>query len=222
VGDPRHDAQVTSPKPSFPPRLSKAAKASFADAVLERLASAPFGTVPKRELDVAIFTGLVRAGAVDPYAPLFHTARQLGITPGRVRSLLYAYRLAEAGEAQEASVLLDRVRVVSLDPRGDAVLNIEDAFDRDVFVAILKEHGVFTDSSFNRERVVMPAGALLDVLETVFADVPGELGAEAAALREAARGGELRQAVLDGAGRVAGEVLNLTMRAIATQAGVFG
>jgi hypothetical protein len=207
---------------TFPPRLSKDAKARFADAVLERVASAPFGTVPKRELDVAIFTGLVRAGAVDPYAPQFQNARQLGITPGRVRGLLYAYRLAEAGEAQEAQVLLDRVRIVSLDPRGDAVLNIEDAYDRDVFVATLKEHGVFTDTSFNRERVVMPAGALLDVLDGVFADAPGELGAEAASLREAAKGGELRRAVLEGAGRVTGEVLNLTLRAIATQAGVFG
>jgi hypothetical protein len=207
---------------TFPPRLSKDAKARFADAVLERVASAPFGTVAKRELDIAIFTGLVRAGAVDPYAPQFQIARQLGITPGRVRGLLYAYRLAEAGEAQEAAVLLDRVRLVSLDPRGDAVLNIEDAYDRDVFTAILKEHGVFTDSSFNRERVVLPAGALLDVLETVFADAPGDLGADAEALREAARGGELRRAVLAGAERVAGEVLNLTLRAIATQAGVFG
>jgi hypothetical protein len=213
---------VTSARSTFPPRLSKDAKARFADAVLERVASAPFGTVAKRELDVAIFTGLVRAGAVDPYAPLFQTARQLGITPGRVRGLLYAYRLAEAGEAQEASVLLDRVRLVSLDPRADAVLNIEDAYDRDVFVAILKDHGVFTDTSFNRERVVMPAGALLDVLETVFADAPEELGVEAAALRDAAKGGELRRAVLEGAGRVASEVLNLTLRAIATQAGVFG
>ena len=207
---------------TFPPRLGKDAKARFADAVLERVASAPFGTVPKRELDVAIFTGLIRAGAIDPLAPQFQIARQLGITPGRVRGLLYAYRLAEAGDTQEVAVLLDRVRLVSLDPKGDAVLNIEDAYDRDVFTATLKEHGVFTDTSFNRERVTMPAKALLDVLDTVFADAPSELGEQADALRAAAKGGELRRAVLEGAGRVAGETLNLTMRAIATQAGLFG
>ena len=207
---------------TFPPRLGKDAKARFADVVLERLASAPFGTVPKRELDVAIFTGLIRAGAIDPMAPQFQIARQLGITPGRVRSLLYAYRLAESSATQEVTVLLDRVRLVSLDAKGDAVLNIEDAYDRDVFTATLKEHGVFTDTSFNRERVTLPTKALLDMLDTVFADAPSELGKQAGALRAAAKGGELRWAVLAGVERVAGETLNLTLRAIATQAGLFG
>lgn len=105
-------------------------------------------------------------------APQFQIVRQVGVTPGRVCSLLYACRLLNTDDTLEARVHLDRARLVSRDPRGDAVVNNEDAFGGGMFIATLKENGVFTDTPFHRERVVMRAGALVDVAEKVFADPP--------------------------------------------------
>lgn len=183
--------------------LSNAAKLLFADAVLARVRTLPLGTLPKRELDQAIFEGLVAAGIVDVRASHFDLARQLAITPAKVRSFVYAHRLALAGEAQDIEILLDRVKIVSLDLQGDAVLNVEDAYDRDVLLALLKRHDVYSDTSHNRERVILPAGAFLDVVDAVFGAASEGLGAQAVAMRKQARGGQLRDAVLKGVGKAA-------------------
>lgn len=203
-----------------PYRMNQAAKVRFADVVLERLASAPFGTIPKRELDQALFDALVAADAVSVQAPVFDTARQLGVTPARVRSLVYAHRLARAGLAQDVEIMLDRVVIVSLDPEGDAVVNIEDAYDRDVFLSVLKRHGVYGDTSHNRERIILPAKKFLDVVERAFGEAAGELGEQAEELRKAASQGRLSKAILKGVGKASEQVMSLTLRVLFTQAGV--
>ncbi|MDN4473383.1 hypothetical protein [Demequina zhanjiangensis] len=160
--------------------LDDSARLALAHALIARLDGAPFGTVPKRELDVALFAGLVDAGYISDADPVFVTARKLEITPGRVKSLLYSYRMAQdTGPGFER--MLAAVRMVSIARGGDAVLNVEDAYWRDAFVARLKEVGVFTDRSFNSERVVLDADQFLDAFDDAF----GNDGADAKARIEA-------------------------------------
>lgn len=154
--------------------LDKESRIAFADAVLARLDGSPFGTVPKRELDVALFGGLIAAGYISDVDPIFVTAKRLGITPGRAKSMLYSYRMSQ--DTGPGFVrMLSAVRVVSLERGGDAVLNVEDAYWRDAFVARLKEVGVFTDGSYNSERVVIDADQFLGAFDDAF----GNDGAEA-------------------------------------------
>jgi len=147
--------------------LDKDARLALADALIARLEGSPFGTVPKRELDVALFAGLMDAGYVSDTDPVFVTAQALGITPGRVKSLLYAYRMAhDAGPG--FARMLEAVRLVSIERGGDAVLNVEDAYWRDAFVARLKEVGVFTDRAMNSERVVVDADQFMGAFDDAF------------------------------------------------------
>ncbi|WP_062202724.1 hypothetical protein [Demequina salsinemoris] len=147
--------------------LDASAKVAFADALLGRLAGAPFGSVPKREVDVAVFAGLVAAGYVSDADPVFVTAKRLGITPARAKSLLYGYRMTQDNEPGFARMLA-AVRIVSLTRGGEAVFNVEDAYWRDAFVARLKEVGVFTDGSHNAERVVADADQFMAAFDDAF------------------------------------------------------
>lgn len=173
--------------------LSQRARLAFADAVLARIGHTPFGSVPKRELDTAIFAGLVEAGVIDPNRPHFEIARTLGITPGRVRGLVYAHRLAHADGGGDVAAILDHVRVASVDLAGDAVLVVADDYARDALVTRLKDFDVFSDGSFNRERVKVPARAFLDALDGAFGR-DGQLIREAVERLVAERGkqGRLR------------------------------
>ncbi len=160
--------------------LDQAARLALADSLIDRLDGAPFGTVPKRELDVALFTGLIRAGYISDTDPVFVTARTLEITPGRVKSLLYSYRMAQdSGPGFEK--MLEAVRIVSVSRGGDAVLNVEDAYWRDAFIARLKEVGVFTDGAHNSERVILEADQFLGAFDDAF----GNDGADAKARLDA-------------------------------------
>ncbi len=147
--------------------LDEDSRLAFADAVLARLTGAPFGTVPKRELDVAVFGGLIAAGYIADTDPIFVTAKRLGITPGRAKSLLYGYRMAhDTGPGFDR--MLAAVKIVSIEKGAQAVLNVEDAYWRDAFIARLKEVGVFTDGTHNTERVVIDADQFMSAFDEAF------------------------------------------------------
>ena len=199
--------------------LSQRARLAFADAVIARVGRTPFGSVPKRELDTAIFDGLVEAGVIDPNSPHFEIARTLGITPGRVRGLVYAYRLAHADGGGDVAAILQHVRVASVDLAGDAVLVVADDYARDALVTRLKDFDVFTDGSFNRERVKVPAKAFLSALDDAFGR-DGQLIREALERLVAERGkdGRLRFAG-DLGKKLVADAAGVTLKALLGMAG---
>ncbi|WP_084127399.1 hypothetical protein [Demequina sp. NBRC 110054] len=168
--------------------LDDSAKVAFADSVLARLGGSPFGSVPKREVDIAVLGGLIAAGYVNDVDPIFVTAKRLGITPARAKSLLYGYRMAQDTEPGFVR-MLSAVRIVSLARGGEAVLNVEDEYWRDAFIARLKEVGVFTDGSHNKERVVVDADQFLAAFDDAF----GRDGDDARARLEALLADEARE-----------------------------
>jgi hypothetical protein len=124
----------------------------------------PFASLPKTELDLMLFRAFIAAGILRVDMPVFEIARRLEITPSRVRSLLYRYRLENQGDEEnsldEIVAALGRTRFDLTSDR--VVFGIEDPFLRDSLAALLKEHGVFADSSFNPETVTLSLAAFVD------------------------------------------------------------
>ncbi|MCB2413478.1 hypothetical protein LGT39_11540 [Demequina sp. TTPB684] len=194
--------------------LSDAQKVALADTIARRIGGHAFGSVPKREIDVALFAGLIAAGYIDADEPQFSLSRKLGITPGRVRGLMYAYRLSTADGGGDIAAIVDHVRVVQIEADGDAVFNVEDAFARDAFEARLKQVDVFTDGSFNRERIIVPTEVFLAALDDA-------LGRDGERLREriedllAQRARDRRLRVVgDVAKKLVGDTAGVTLRAL--------
>jgi|SRR5690348_5837289 hypothetical protein len=62
--------------------------AKFGSSFAEQYLAPAFGSRSKSEIDLLVFGCLIEAGAIDPRAPVYETARALNITPARVRGLL--------------------------------------------------------------------------------------------------------------------------------------
>jgi hypothetical protein len=136
----------------------------FGESILESLRRVPFGSLPKTELDLTLFRAFIAAGILEVNLPVFEIARRLEITPSRVRGLLYRYRLesqdSEDNVLDDITAALTKTRFEMTADR--VVFGIEDPYLRDSLAALLKEHGVFADSSFNPETVSLSLNAFVD------------------------------------------------------------
>ena len=143
---------------------NQAQSRAFGESVLETLRRSPFGALPKAEVELALFRGLIEAGILDPAEPIFDLARKLEITPTRVRGLVYRYRLlaqdSEVDVFAQIGTALGRTR---FDLTSDfIVFGIEDPYLRDSLAAAMKQRGIFADTSFNPETVRLSLDAFVD------------------------------------------------------------
>jgi hypothetical protein len=138
------------------------------ESVLRALRDVPFGALPKSELDLALFRGLIDAQILDPGAPIFELARTLKITPTRVRSLLYRYRLVmQDGDENTTTEVIAALAKTRFELTSKSItFGIEDPYIRDSLAADLKARGVFADTSFNPETVRLSLDAFVGFVES--------------------------------------------------------
>ena len=158
-------------------------KLLFASGYLAGLARAPLGALSKSELDYLAFVSLGDAGVVSVDAPAFELAQLLEVTPAKVSAFVYAYRVRTQSPAHLLDDLANAIVLVALPADGNVVLNVEDRYWRETLIARLKAVGVYTDTSFNRERVTVPAAKFAHVLTAVFGDRAKGLAKKLAAER---------------------------------------
>jgi len=147
------------------------------------LSDVPFGSIPKSELDQLIFRALVAAGIVSLGSSNFELARQLQISVARVQAIKFAYRIRDSS-VDDDTLLRDGVFFV---PRASGteilVFSIEDRYTREVAIARLKTVNAFTDSSFNRERLVVPTADFEEFVGVLFPNDARELTSAVARIR---------------------------------------
>jgi hypothetical protein len=138
------------------------------ESVLKALRDVPFGALPKSELDLALFRGLIDAQILDPGAPIFELARTLKITPTRVRGLLYRYRLVmQDGDENTTTEVIAALAKTRFELTSKSItFGIEDPYIRDSLAADLKARGVFADTSFNPETVRLSLDAFVGFVES--------------------------------------------------------
>jgi hypothetical protein len=105
------------------------------------------------------------------------------VTPAKVSAFVYAYRVRTQSPSTLLEDLADAIVLVSLPDDGNVVLNVEDRYWRETLISRLKAVGVYTDTSFNRERVSVPAVKFAHVLTAVFGDRARGLSKKLAAER---------------------------------------
>lgn len=140
---------------------------AFAEHFADGYLAPAFGARSKTEIDLLVFTALIRAGAIDPTGAIYDLARSLNVTPAKVRSLLLNWQLRDpqwrddlGGRLREA---LQRTRFSK-----DGTLltfGIESPLLKEDVVARLKAKGVFADASFSRDIVRMPVEAFVEFLD---------------------------------------------------------
>lgn len=171
--------------------------AKFGEAMHDRIMEAPFGSLPKSELELVVFSELIQSKIIDlETSNTFDLARRLRCSPAKASSLVFNYRLRSVSDETEESVRkkLANVTKVATDLKnsrdGAVTLNVEDRFWRNELTNRLKKAGVYTDSSFNRERIVLDESSFFKACPQLFGRAGKELedAAKRAAKDEKAAG----------------------------------
>lgn len=147
--------------------LSDDERAQFTSKFLERFLDPAFGSLSKSETDLLVFSLLHEVGAINHGMTQYRIARNLRITPTRVRSLTMQMELRDITQTEDSL----RQRIVDIISRSRFVKNgsmiqfgIEDPLLREDIVERLKKLGATADSSFNRELVRIQLDAFVDFI----------------------------------------------------------
>jgi len=153
--------------------LSKPANAAkFTGAFIAAYMSPAFGTRSKTEIDLLVFASLIEAGAIDPEAPEYDIARALNITPTRVRNLILNWQLrSTSAQGDLRGAIVEALKKTRFSNDGRLLtFGVESPLLKEEITARLKRKGVFSDASFSKELVKLPADAFVEFLDEIVDD----------------------------------------------------
>jgi hypothetical protein len=148
--------------------LKDPAKATlFAEYFAEGYLAPAFGARSKSEIDLLVFTALIKSGAIDPAGPVYKLARTFNITPTRVRTLIFNWQLRDPSLRSDLSADLRTALQRTRFSKDGTFLTfgIESPLLKEEVIARLKSMGVFADASFARDIVRMPVEAFVEFLD---------------------------------------------------------
>lgn len=140
--------------------------ALFAEHLAEGYLTPAFGARSKSEIDLLVFTALIKAGAIDPTGPVYELSRALNLTPARVRTLIFNWQLRDPSLRNDLSASLREALQKTRFSKDGTLLTfgIESPLLKEEVIARLKAKGVFADSTFSRDIVRMPVEAFVEFL----------------------------------------------------------
>lgn len=145
---------------------------AFARHVIEGYLDPAFGSRSKVEIDLLLFTALIKAKAIDPNGPIYPIARAFNISPGRARTLILNWQLRDESYQGE---LTDKLRAALSQTRFSKdgtylTFGIESPLLKEEIVARLKKDGVFADATFTKDIVRLPVEAFVEFLDDLVED----------------------------------------------------
>ena len=150
-----------------------AAAIAFATVFVDGYLTPAFGARTKSEIDLLVLGCLIKAGALDPGAPVYDLARALNLTPTKIRSLILNWQLRLNGRGLDLrEALVQALEKTRFAKDGSLLtLGIENPLLREEVEARLKRRGVFADASFSREIVRLPVDAFAEFLDDLVDEV---------------------------------------------------
>lgn len=140
--------------------------------LLKEYVDPAFGTLPKREVDIAFFQALQSLGLFDETPDLYALVSSLRITRSKARNLLYESNLRKTSLSSLDDELIEYLKDPILLKESDKVcLEIGNPLLVDHLKHILKEIRHITDGSFSPELVKLTPAAYIALLNKKLARV---------------------------------------------------
>ena len=137
--------------------VEQTTSAAFSNGFAQVYFAHSMGSLPKSEIDLLVFSLLIKHKVLCADGSIFAIARALNITPAKARNLLFQYQLRHVdtlrGEQMVAATLV-RANFSVDDKR--LSFGIESPLVRAIIDSKLKEHGVFADLSLSGEILRVP------------------------------------------------------------------
>lgn len=142
----------------------------FFDNFIDGYFGQAFGALPKSELDLLVFGGLIRSGALTAETPLYEIARALNVTPAKAKNLLFQHQLRTVTEAELDNRIVIELTTARFGAEGrNLTFGIESPIVRSAIQARAKRKRVYTDISLSGEILsveMLHLGAFLSAFLT--------------------------------------------------------
>ncbi len=127
-----------------------------------------FGSLPKAEIDLLVFTLLMQTKVLTIETPLYEIARSLNITPAKARNLLFQHQLRTLEDAALDSTIAVQVTTARFGVDGKKLtFGIESPLVRVAIQARAKRRSVYLDVTLSGEILSVQLTDLRAFLETV-------------------------------------------------------
>lgn len=142
--------------------------AAFGRRFMEAYASSAFGVLPKREIDLAIFSFLIQNDVVDADGSMYRLARALNLTPARARSLLFEYQLRNVSEADTDHAVMMALTTSKYWKDGSNVsFGVTSPLVKAAITGKMQDRGVFADVTLSGDILKIDPGHFAEVLNSL-------------------------------------------------------
>ncbi len=142
--------------------------AKFGRGFLNAYAATAFGTLPKTEIDLVVFSLLVELDVLDVDGASYRIARALNITPTKARSLLFQYQLRNISEEGHRPRDNDGHHHRRYWKDGDKLsFGVSSPLVKAAVSAKMEEKGVFADVSLSGNILRVDPGRFGEVLASL-------------------------------------------------------
>ena len=124
--------------------------AKFGRGFLNVYAATAFGTLPKTEIDLQVFSLLVELDVIEINRASYRIARALNITPSKAKSLLFQYQLRNVSEDDTDYQIVLAITTARYWKDGDKLsFGVSSPLVKAAISAKMEEKGVFADVSLS-------------------------------------------------------------------------
>lgn len=166
-----------------------------------------FGSIPKREIEIELFTQLQKLGAIDKIPDLYHLVSELRVTRSKARNL-YDSNLRQSTIDQLDSELFGLLKEPIFLANGDKQIGIEvqNPLLQDHIKYKLKKFGQITDGSFSPDIIRLNETAFVDLFESYLPE-ESKKAIKEALVRAGARSELSFKSIMVGALKSAGKIV---------------
>ncbi|MNR94677.1 hypothetical protein D3C72_257650 [compost metagenome] len=142
--------------------------AAFGRCFMKAYASSAFGVLPKREIDLAIFSFLIKHDVVDADGSMYRLARALNLTPARARSLLFEHQLRNVSEDDTDHAVMMALTTSKYWKDGSNVsFGVTSPLVKAAITGKMQDRGVFTDVSLSGDILKIDPDHFAEVLNSL-------------------------------------------------------
>ena len=142
--------------------------AKFGREFLEAYAATAFGALPKAEIDLLVFSLLVKSGVIEIDKADYRIARALNITPAKARALLFQYQLRNVTEEDTDHQIMIAITTARYWKDGDKLsFGVRSPLVKAAVSAKMEEKDVFADVSLSGNILRVDPGRFGAVLASL-------------------------------------------------------
>lgn len=170
--------------------------AAFGKKFIDAYAATAFGVLPKREMDLQVFSFLVENGVVDADGSMYRLARALNLTPSRAKTLLFEHQLRNVTEQDTDHAVMIALTTAKYWKEGDTLaFGITSPLVKAAIAGKMQDRGVFAETSLTGDILYLNPEHFGEVVDDLISSAQAERLVELLKKKKVLSEGQVRAAL---------------------------